>query len=376
MSADLNQKIIRQIEYYFSDVNLARDKFMQEELKKDDGWLPLEVLTRFNRLKVLSSDIDEIVTALKDSKSGLLEIDEANKKIKRAQPLPEDLSEVEAALKQNTVYVKGFPETLTLDELIAFFEQYGKVSKIFMRRFPTTKAFKGKVFVTFSTAEEVKAMLDVQELKYNDTKLETETQEAYVARKGTDIGQRKTRKEKKDEESEASILENIKRGTAMHIKGLNENCTREDLRELFDNYKVIRWVNYMKGQPEAHLRFAEENDAKVALEEILKAKDGSVELKGSKLEIRLLEGDEELEYLKKELKEEGSRMSSSARGRRQKGGRGGHGGHRKNNGNFNKNKRKNGSRDGKASDGEENEKRADKPVGDDDGANKKLKTVN
>jgi hypothetical protein len=105
-----------------------------------------------------------------------IQIDEANKKIKRAQPLPEDLSEVEAALKQNTVYVKGFPETLTLDELIAFFEQYGKVSKIFMRRFPTTKAFKGKVFVTFGTAEDVKKLLDVTELKYNDTKLETETQ--------------------------------------------------------------------------------------------------------------------------------------------------------------------------------------------------------
>jgi RNA recognition motif-containing protein len=164
-------------------------------------------------------------------------------------------------------------------------------------------------------------------------------------------------------------LENLKRGTALHIKGLNENCTREDLRELFDDYKVIRWVNYMKGQPEANLRFAEENDAKVALEELLKAKDGNVELKGSKLEIRLLEGDEELEYLKKELKEEGARLSSAGRGRRQKG----RGGHRKNNGNFNKNKRKNASRDGKASDGEENENGAD---GNDEDAKKKLKTVN
>lgn len=47
---------------------------MQEELKKDDGWMSLEVLTRFNRLKVLSTDIDEIITALKSSESGLLEV--------------------------------------------------------------------------------------------------------------------------------------------------------------------------------------------------------------------------------------------------------------------------------------------------------------
>lgn len=162
-------------------------------------------------------------------------------------------------------------------------------------------------------------------------------------------------------------MENLKRGTALHIKGLNENCTREDLRELFDDYKVIKWVNYMKGQPEANLRFAEENDAKVALEELLKAKDGNVELKGSKLEIRLLEGDEELEYLKKELKEEGARLSNAGRGKKK-----GRFGNRKNNGNFNKNKRKNASRDGKASDGEDNDNGADE---DHVAANKKLKSV-
>lgn len=167
-------------------------------------------------------------------------------------------------------------------------------------------------------------------------------------------------------------MENLKRGTALHIKGLNENCTREDLRELFDNYKVIRWVNYTKGQPEANLRFAEENDAKVALEELLKAKDDNVELKGSKLEIRLLEGDEELEYLKKELKEEGARLSNAGNRNKKKG----RGGNRKNNGNFNKNKRKNGGGRGRAnaSDGEDEENGgADEEA---ENENKKLKTDN
>ena len=33
----LNEKIIKQIEYYFSDVNMSKDKFMQEEIQKDSG---------------------------------------------------------------------------------------------------------------------------------------------------------------------------------------------------------------------------------------------------------------------------------------------------------------------------------------------------
>ena len=33
----LEQDIIRQVEYYFGDANLARDKFLQEQIGKDEG---------------------------------------------------------------------------------------------------------------------------------------------------------------------------------------------------------------------------------------------------------------------------------------------------------------------------------------------------
>jgi lupus La protein len=33
----LEQKIIRQIEYYFGDLNLMRDKFLQGLIREDDG---------------------------------------------------------------------------------------------------------------------------------------------------------------------------------------------------------------------------------------------------------------------------------------------------------------------------------------------------
>ena len=39
----LDGKIIRQVEYYFGDLNLSKDKFMQEEIQKEEGckWLLL-----------------------------------------------------------------------------------------------------------------------------------------------------------------------------------------------------------------------------------------------------------------------------------------------------------------------------------------------
>lgn len=36
-SGPLEKKIIRQVEFYFGDRNLRRDKFLLEQVKKDDG---------------------------------------------------------------------------------------------------------------------------------------------------------------------------------------------------------------------------------------------------------------------------------------------------------------------------------------------------
>lgn len=70
----MEEAIIRQVEYYFSDINLPRDKFLSEQTKLDDGWVPLEVLTRFNRLSKITTDIEVIKKALSKSMSGLLEV--------------------------------------------------------------------------------------------------------------------------------------------------------------------------------------------------------------------------------------------------------------------------------------------------------------
>lgn len=71
---------------------------------------------------------------------------------------------------------KGFPTDLNLDTLISFFETYGKVLQVYMRRFPSTKQFKGSVFVTFSTNEELKAFLELAEIKHGEQVLQRETQ--------------------------------------------------------------------------------------------------------------------------------------------------------------------------------------------------------
>lgn len=86
---DLPEKIAKQVQYYFSDVNVVKDKFLLEEFKKDDGWVKLPVLLTFSRLKQLTEDDSKIIQALKDHPSELIELDESEKRIRRKNPVPD-----------------------------------------------------------------------------------------------------------------------------------------------------------------------------------------------------------------------------------------------------------------------------------------------
>jgi lupus La protein len=46
---------------------LPKDKFLQEQVKLEDGWIPLEVMLKFKRLSDLTTDCDVIVAALEVS---------------------------------------------------------------------------------------------------------------------------------------------------------------------------------------------------------------------------------------------------------------------------------------------------------------------
>ena len=51
-SKELLAQIVKQVEYYFGDANLARDKFLSEEITKDSGWVELKLLLTFKRMQV------------------------------------------------------------------------------------------------------------------------------------------------------------------------------------------------------------------------------------------------------------------------------------------------------------------------------------
>lgn len=291
----LQQDIIDQVEYYFGDSNLFRDKFLQAEIAKNEGWVPLTTLITFKRLAALSTDPNVIYEALDKSDSGLLEISEDHQSIRRhpERPLPEKNEKVRQEIQSRTAYVKGFPKEMEMPEMIEFFKEYPKVSHVVIRKYvdkPTkTYKSKGSVFVTFSTREQCAAFLS-QDVKYKDAELITKWQTDYYSSK-------KTERQEKQKEKNAKLNPEIDlpKGAVLHITEIKPDVTREMIKAKIEAMEYdVAFVDFAKGDEAAHVRLSKENAAK---ELIAKLENSKIKFDENESPVIVLEGDDEEKYL-------------------------------------------------------------------------------
>lgn len=152
---DANLTAIRkQVEFYFSDSNLPRDRFLLAKTEEDPlGFVPLSTLLTFNRLKKMGvASVEMLSAALKSST--LLVLDDTKTKVRRSNPLPK-----ESMFPTRAVHLKGWvpggPEP-DLDHLHKLFSPSGTVLSIKIRRWKDdagAKHFRGSIFVEMDSPE-------------------------------------------------------------------------------------------------------------------------------------------------------------------------------------------------------------------------------
>ncbi|XP_060723426.1 lupus La protein [Tachysurus vachellii] len=325
----LEKKVAEQIEYYFGDHNLPRDRFLKEQIQLDDGWVTLETMLKFNRLKNLTSDAAVIVESLRKSKTGLLEISEDQTKIRRSlsKPLPEYTDEYKDALKHKSIYMKGFPLDTTLDEIKDWLADKGHVENIQMRKGPQ-KTFKGSIFAVLESDEAAKTFVardDVKQFKGND--MIVLIKDDYFAKKAEERKQgradakakAKSEKEEKQKQAEKEEMKSLdeQRGCVLKFSGELDHVSREDFHQIFAEHAQIKWIDFTRGAKEGTILFR--SDAKEALQKAQEAAGGSeLKIKDKDVQWEVLEGDVELEVLKKILESQQESLN------KRKGGRGGH----------------------------------------------------
>jgi len=340
VDGDLEKKIIRQVEYYFGDINLARDKFMKEQIKTNEGWLEMALLLKFNRLNTMCKDADIILAALSKSTSGLLELDLDGKKVRRSpfKPLPSFDKDHAAAINKRTLYIKGFPVETTLDDLQEWFDGNWAAERIHMKR-ADGKTFKGSIFVTMASDDTANKLLEAAAsedgVSYKESKLENiSTREDYWKRKTEEKKAlvergnkaKDAQREEAAEELKKKQEDSIPKGTILKVTNAPVELPVNELKEEFKKWGDVKFVDVEADAKILKVRFNSVDNS--AVEALTKAKslvgeDGKLKLKDSEVEVTLLSAEEELEHWKG-IFNRGA--NSGMRGRGRGGGRGGRGG--------------------------------------------------
>ncbi|XP_050072346.1 la protein homolog [Anopheles maculipalpis] len=342
--------IIRQLEYYFGDANLAKDKFMKEQLEKDDGWVPLDVLLTFKRLKSLSEDKKVIVDAIAKSDEGLIEISEDKEKLRRhpERPLLEMNEERRKELYARTVYVKGFAPQggTTMHELVEFFQPYEKMVNIFMRKYldkPTKKyLFKGSLFVTFADKEACAAFLSKGPLKYKGKELLCMMQNDYYDTKRNEhkqraekIEERKRKKQDANNHCATVLAAQLPTGACVFMEGFGSETTRESIKETIrklDETLEFAYIDFHKGDKNGYVRFSKQDAGKQFLDKLT---DKKLTVDEAEVTVELLVEEKETAYLTK-IAEEQAKWKGNAKHK----GRGNRGNNNRNHHHYAGNKRK------------------------------------
>merc|ERR1711923_347210 len=85
---DLCEKITQQVEFYFSDANITKDKFLLKHVKRNkEGFVSLKLISSFKRVKHLTKDWRQVAFAIKKC-SKRLEVNDLETKVRRLEELP------------------------------------------------------------------------------------------------------------------------------------------------------------------------------------------------------------------------------------------------------------------------------------------------
>jgi lupus La protein len=147
-------KIRSQVEFYFSDANYRVDKFLKEQAALNDGYVDIEMLLTFNRMRALGATVEDVKQAIKDSKVVELKNDMVKKVV--TEDYLEYVSEKD--VESHFLYVCGFSKDATLEDMHETLASHMSPLLI-RRRKDKAKNFTGSAFVELRSAEEVEKAL-------------------------------------------------------------------------------------------------------------------------------------------------------------------------------------------------------------------------
>lgn len=159
------RRLVKQMEFYFSDANLRQSKFLLP-LYQADPWITLRTFLTFNKvagmlLEILGdkaeeeAKVAELTKALSVVESETIHLSDCKTKVGRKIPFTPSLP---TKVDSCTVYVENLPSEADHDYIRNFFSSYGIVQYVSIPKFKSGRS-KGFAFVEFDSTEMVEKVL-------------------------------------------------------------------------------------------------------------------------------------------------------------------------------------------------------------------------
>lgn len=125
---DLQERIVKQVEWYFSDENLLKDSFLMKHINRNkQGYVSLKLVASLRKVKTLSKDWKVVLGCLKHS--NLLALNEEETKIRRISPAPQ----VDFGHIAKTLIITNYPDQEA--NLVDVEQRFGRHGELVQVRF-------------------------------------------------------------------------------------------------------------------------------------------------------------------------------------------------------------------------------------------------
>ncbi|KAI5171107.1 lupus La protein [Nematocida sp. LUAm3] len=267
------EAIIKQVEFYFSDANILKDKFLISVMEANNGWVPISVISSFNRIASYKKTPEELEEIIKKSEKLIV----AELKIKRIDPVPETYDS-----RDRSLLIKGLPVDLSLEQIEEFLSPHSeKIARITMRKEleNNKKNFIGAIIIELFTEEQTKEMSSLTLIYKREVEEENEEEnvkrqkiqkeyplEIHLAKDYFEARKQK-RLQKKEEKKQATqdmIIESFyKKIFRYKVKKENEEAASEEevtsikISEIKENLKNAAFVDVST----SHVRMKNEEES-------------------------------------------------------------------------------------------------------------------
>ena len=123
---ELKDRIVKQVEFYFSDANILKDAFLLKHVRRNkQGFVSLKLITSFRKVKSLTKDYRVVGDCL--STSDNLEVNDEGTKVRRKEPLPD----YDETTPSRTVVAVNLPfENPSIENVAEMFSQSGDIALV------------------------------------------------------------------------------------------------------------------------------------------------------------------------------------------------------------------------------------------------------